>query len=543
MTITSQVESIVWDRVHLIMTIEMHGDLGPTGRAVRFVLRDSDQAVPLTTRPLDQGRFEARVNVTNAGHRQPLPEGAWTVQAEIDGVPGPQATYRLDALTELDEASRSFLYNEELAAYLVGFTIRENERHPDLIVQVSNMSRRDPRSRVLSSRIRGALLSRRKAAALANLVYWLARRVKRPGLRRILFASETRPRLEGNLLRVRDRLVERGLDTDLALDYSFRTSGTMTRLGTVCTICRLAAADVILIDDYFGILDTMMLSKQTRVIQLWHAGIGFKSIGFSRFGRYGTPKLRNAHRSYDYAITGSQNLIPTYAEAFGIDESAIVATGLPRLDTFLDPTRTLEVVSAFHREHHDLDGRRLVLFAPTFRGRGARDAYYDYDRIDFAALYDLCGDDTAILFRMHHFVSKPVPIPPEFGDRLVDVTAHPNGNDLLHVTDLLVTDYSSIVYEFSLLDRPMLFFAYDKDVYAALRGFHRDYVASAPGKVCTTFEALTTAIRDGDFEQWKVARFRSENFDIVDTGSTDRVIDWLVLGDPPGRVDSTEDRA
>ena len=558
---TCQVTSIAWDRVHLIMMIELADGprevLGAGSvdeadlpiRSVRFVLRDGSRTVALTTRPTLRpttpgvrdglGVYEVSVNVTNGGDRRPVPEGDWAVQAEINGRPGPDARYRLDALDELDEASRIFRYDEDLAAYLVGFTIRESDRDPDLVVQISQMSRRAVTTPSLTARVRTSVLNRRNAARLANVVYQLARRLDRlrrlgrSGPRRILFASEMRAGLEGNLLRVRDRMVERGLAESMTFDYSFRTPRIATRFGTLATLRKLATADCVLIDDYFGILDTLDLAPETTVIQLWHAGVGFKAIGFSRFGRYGTPKLRNAHRVYDYAITGSEHLVATYAEAFGIEETAIVATGLPRIDTFLDPDRTARVTEAFWRDHPELVGKRLILFAPTFRGRGARDAYYDYDQIDFAALHDQCGDDTAVLFRMHHFVADPVPIPAELGDRLLDLTHYPDGNDLLHVTDLLVTDYSSIIYEFSLLDRPMLFFAYDAKVYAAVRGFHRDYAESAPGKVCRTFAELLEAIATGDTEQWKVARFREMSFDAVDTGSADRVIDWLVLGHEP----------
>jgi CDP-ribitol ribitolphosphotransferase len=98
---------------------------------------------------------------------------------------------------------------------------------------------------------------------------------------------------------------------------------------------------------------------------------------------------------------------------------------------------------------------------------------------------------------------------------------------------VLITDYSSIIYEFSLLKRPMLFFAYDEQSYSAVRGFHRPYAETAPGKVCHTFDELLTALREEDFETWRGDRFREENFDNIDTHSSDRVIDWLILGDPP----------
>lgn len=160
-------------------------------------------------------------------------------------------------------------------------------------------------------------------------------------------------------------------------------------------------------------------------------------------------------------------------------------------------------------------------------------ASYDYDLIDLDALYDACPPDTVVLFRMHHFVKESIEIPEKYRDRFFDFTRFPDGLGLLHVTDLLITDYSSIIYEFALLDRPMLFVAPDRAVYAATRGFHRDDEETAPGRVCETFDEVVRAIREGDFQQEKPARFRAENFDRIDTGAADRVIDWLILEDRP----------
>ena len=132
-----------------------------------------------------------------------------------------------------------------------------------------------------------------------------------------------------------------------------------------------------------------------------------------------------------------------------------------------------------------------------------------------------------------NFIDERVPIPAFRRDRFIDVNGYCNGNDVLLVTDLLITDYSSIVFEFSLLDRPMVFFANDEEIFSAVRGFHRPYKNSAPGKVCHTFDELVEAISNDDFEIERVADFRAENFDVIDTHSSDRLIDWLILGDPP----------
>jgi CDP-ribitol ribitolphosphotransferase / teichoic acid ribitol-phosphate polymerase len=190
-----------------------------------------------------------------------------------------------------------------------------------------------------------------------------------------------------------------------------------------------------------------------------------------------------------------------YAEAFGIEESAVIPTGRPRIDWFLDEARTTSFTQRFAADHPHLQGKRINLFAPTFRGSSYHTASYDYDLIDLDALYDACPPDTVVLFRMHHFDKESIEIPEMYRDRFFDFTRFPDGPGLLHVTDLLITDYSSIIYEFALLDRPMLFSAPDRAVYAATRGFHRDYEETAPGRVCETFDEVVRAIREGDFEQ------------------------------------------
>ena len=168
-----------------------------------------------------------------------------------------------------------------------------------------------------------------------------------------------------------------------------------------------------LVDDYFGMLEPLQLAPDTKIIQAWHAGSGFKNIGYSRFGNYGSPKLQNAHRKYTYALTGSKHLVPVYAEAFGIEESAVIPTGLPRIDTFLDPART-EAVNAEVPARVPAAGRQEdhSVRPDVPRPRQHRTPTTTTPASISRKLYEVCGDDTVVLFRMHHFILEPVPIPP-----------------------------------------------------------------------------------------------------------------------------------
>ncbi|MEW2520861.1 CDP-glycerol glycerophosphotransferase family protein [Actinacidiphila alni] len=489
----------------------------------------------MNSRQITAEQHRLEINVTNFADRRQVPNGTWRIVPTCDDEKLPAATFDLDAADRLDIDSRTFLYDRNRTAYVIGFGISDDEDNPEFLMRTYQLFRgagpaKNPVKKPLGKRLALKVLPRARRRKIAQRLYWTARRVRPPKGDRILFASEMRTSLGGNLARVHDRMIERGLDKKYTFNHSFRVPATANKWSTLRLIYLLATSDTVLMDDYFGLLGNLEVSPDTKIIQLWHAGSGFKAVGYSRFGKYGSPKLSNAHRKYTYVITGSKHLVPVYAEAFGIEESAVVPTGLPRIDTFLDEERSQKVKDDFFAAHPEFRGKKIVLFAPTFRGKSIGDAHYPYERIDFAKLHEVCGDKYVVLFRMHHFIPDAPPIPDQYRDRLVDFAAFPDTNDLLHVTDVLVTDYSSVIYEYTLLDKPILFYAYDKDTYSVIRGFHRDYDSVAPGTICVTFDDLLKALQDEDFDLSKVETFRRENFDYVDTNSADRVIDWLIVG-------------
>ncbi|PZH12147.1 hypothetical protein C1I97_12745 [Streptomyces sp. NTH33] len=536
------IAAISWERVHLNLTAVVSGFSGDPS-ALRFLIVDGEREFPVNSRQIDDEKHCLQINVTNFQDRRQVPNGTWRIVPVVGEERLPAADFDLTATDRLDVDSRTFLYDRNRSAYVIAFGISDDDESPEFLMRTYQLFRsggpskpnKDAPKKPLGQRIGLWVFPRARRRKLANRIYSVSHRLYRSRGNRILFASEMRTGLGGNLARVHDRMIERGLDKKYSFRYSFRIPSTANKWSTIRLIYLLATSDIVMMDDYFGLLGQLGISPDTKIIQLWHAGSGFKSVGYSRFGRYGSPKLSNAHRKYTYVITGSQHLVPVYAEAFGIEESAVVPTGLPRIDTFLDKERSSKVTEDFFTANPKLKGKKIVLFAPTFRGKNIDDAHYDYDRIDFAKLHEVCGDKYVVLFRMHHFITDPVPIPAEYSDRLLDFASFPDTNDLLHVTDVLVTDYSSIIYEYTLLDRPILFYAYDKDTYSVIRGFHRDYDSVAPGTICVTFDELLKALQDEDFDTSKVEQFRRENFDFVDTNSADRVIDWLVLGDPDDR--------
>ncbi|WP_131333537.1 CDP-glycerol glycerophosphotransferase family protein [Schaalia vaccimaxillae] len=504
----------------------------PSSRIVLWRAREASHV--LNADSIDSHHWQVRINVTNFEKRRQIPNGTWRLAIRTSNGWAP-VLFDVEKADELDDLSRSFLHANNSRVYTVNFSLGDTT--PELVIRTYFFARGRGRTPDVITGVRQGLKRHwkrgKRDALLAAYRASLAAHPNRANT--ILFASEARPSLQGNLRAIRDRMLERGLDKNFEFLYSFRTEAMSDRKTALRLAWLLGSAGTIIIDDYFVLLDSFPVDGNHTIIQAWHAGSGFKDVGYSRFGKAGSPSLRNAHRHYTYAICGSEKLRDVYAEVFGIERDNVIPTGLPRIDDFLNERRIASAKKTFASMFPQALGKRVILFAPTFRGRGMTDAYYDWDRFDFEALYEALGQDSVFLVRQHHFVDAPAPIPSHLRDRIIDAHAYPDTNDLLHNCDVMITDYSSIIYEYSLLGRPMVFYAYDLDMYAATRGMHRDYRATAPGEVATTFDELLDLLAKPTLDAPKTAAFVQDNFDHTDAANADRFIDWLLLDRMPQR--------
>src|SRR5690606_18743309 len=117
-------------------------------------------------------------------------------------------------------------------------------------------------------------------------------------------------------------------------------------------------------------------------------------------------------------------------------------------------------------------------------------------------IYDLCKKKNAVfIVKIHPFVSERLFIPREMEDVFFDLSFEREINDLLFVTDVLITDYSSTCFEFALLGGPMVFYAYDLEEYIAQRDFYYPYREFVPGRICESLEELIQALEAEDFQQ------------------------------------------
>ncbi len=285
-----------------------------------------------------------------------------------------------------------------------------------------------------------------------------------------------------------------------------------------------ATSKVVIVDDYFRLLNLVTKRDDVKLFQLWHACGAFKTFGFTRLGKKGGPKQTDPnHRMYDYAIVSSKEIAKHYAEGFGLSDENVVATGIPRTDIFMDKEYEKTIQTSFYERYPQLKSKKIMLFAPTFRGNGQMSAYYPLDAFDVEKAYEGLGGEYAILIKLHPFCQERFEIPEKYSDFIIDMSEEDELNDLLFVTDLLVTDYSSVIFEASLRNIPMMFYAFDLYDYISSRDFYYDFESFVPGKIVFSENELINCINNNDFEQEKVNGFKNKFFDDLDGKSSDRV--------------------
>lgn len=519
-----EVDSIRWERVQLIIEARIVPGAAPGPEAFRLVRSDVPAAMAPTHSTSDGDRLTLRYNVLLGPGQQPLEPGRWILETRVSDVSGASAR---------PVPAGTFQFAGGL--YAVRPTLDAVAKALTLEVSFDPAVRREGGTS-LARRLRKArrdLLIRARRDAFQVLVA-VSKRFVRPSRPRVLFTSRLISEMSGNLKIVHDRMLERGLDRELDLVTMLRP-GLTEHWGLADRIRlagQLASASVIVVDDTFLPLYWLNLRPDVRIIQLWHASGAFKTVGYSRTGKHGDlSPFGRIHKNYSAAIVSSTFDAPFYAEAFGIPEERVIATGIPRMDRFFDERWRRAGIEAAHAAFPAIEGRTVILLAPTYRGETIKDASYGFEQIDYAGLHALSLErDAVVIIKMHPFVQAHLVIPEAFRDRIIDASASSmDVNDLLFAVDLLITDYSSIVFEFSTLGRPMLFFAYDLDEYIAERDFYVPYESFVPGRIARTFPELLDAIRRDDYEVEKVAPFAARHFAHFDARSTDRVIDDLIL--------------
>ena len=317
---------------------------------------------------------------------------------------------------------------------------------------------------------------------------------------------------------------------------------------------------VFLVDNFFPL--AFMNVEGMKWVQLWHGTGLFKKFGYDLLNDEDKKIMEMFAPKIDLVSVSSENVVDTYARNFYVDKSKVKPFGVPRNDFYdekhLSDDYLSDLRESFEKDYPQLKGKKLVLYAPTFREDPKNNAVFDY--FDIEKFLDELGDEYALAIRLHpnykRFCDEEHNIDLEDltnrydiinftglkdGQKLlllsdilnrydiINFTGLKDGQKLLLLSDILIADYSSIMVDYTILQKPIVLFAYDLDDYInEERGFYFDYKENVPGKIVYNMDELIASINDEDFDLEKMEEFLKLQFGEFKPNSSKLILDYIL---------------
>jgi CDP-ribitol ribitolphosphotransferase len=346
---------------------------------------------------------------------------------------------------------------------------------------------------------------------------------------RVVLATARVTELDGNLLYIHRALRASRPDLDVVLllePYSYGLAGKIAYLARLVRgMYHLQTAGLFIVDNAYLPVHVAPHRRTTTVVQVWHAAGALKRFGLDTRQRIAEPERTFLHRNYDAVVVGGDWTRRPYAAALRTPLERVVALGWPRTDFFFDQAELAAARARVTAAYPALAGRRVVLYAPTFRGRGiGKRAAPGLDAVRLRAALPA---DHVLVLKTHPNLD-PAATPTDGYDVVVDPAAEIN--ELLAATDILVTDYSSSVVEYALLGRPIVLLVGDLAEYERDPGLYLDYRTEMIGTQVTDTDGVIEAIAAGRFDMTAYEGFVDRQLGPARGGASQRFVDRFVRG-------------
>ncbi len=346
--------------------------------------------------------------------------------------------------------------------------------------------------------------------------YKLCTKIFKVNRRIILFESNLGRNYTGNPRAIYEEMVRQGLDRKyrcyfILEDVTTKLPGTTRKIrrNRLRYFLLFAKAGIWVCDSR---LPKYIIKRPgCSYIQTWH-GTPLKKLALDMdtvfmAGEIGIEDYKKNFcentRTWDYLLSQNSFSTAIFRRAFDYKKE-ILEIGYPRNDVLFRLNRQSDIVR-LKKELGLPQDKRILLYAPTWRdnefyGSGK---YKFNPKLDFSMLKEELGQDTVMIVKYHYLVMDQIDWS-IYGDFIRSFDMSYDISSLYLVSDLLITDYSSVMFDYSLLKRPMFFYCYDLEEYRnQLRGFYFNLLEEAPGPVVRTTEELLQAIKNYDSQEYQ----------------------------------------
>ena len=275
-----------------------------------------------------------------------------------------------------------------------------------------------------------------------------------------------------------------------------------------------ATAAAVVISDTFLPVASCEKRPETKVVQLWHGAGALKKFGYATTDDVPAYYKGNIYKNYDLITVSGRQAVEPFALSMRAKEGAVRPIGVSRTDNYFDTAYMDDMSQRLYEAYPEARDKKVVLYAPTFRGHA--DAAKESDTSSVARLIreGLPGD--------WHLISSAHP------HARKDAGKSFCSEELMLIADVLITDYSSIVFDYLFLKRPVVLYAPDYESFGNLRGFYTPY-EKLPGRIVTDPRTLCEAIETEyrEYDPKKTQAYIDEYLEACDGSATARIVEYL----------------
>ncbi|QIW81603.1 CDP-glycerol glycerophosphotransferase family protein [Bacillus tequilensis] len=274
-------------------------------------------------------------------------------------------------------------------------------------------------------------------------------------------------------------------------------------IGLIVAIYYLLSSKTVITDNYFVATTVLTNKKNIECIQVWHANGAFKKFGLQDItiknrNKSDIERFKKVYNSFNKIVVGSEKMADIFSKSFGLTHDCFLRFGVPLTDQYF---RSLKENNIYKTRFKN---KKIILYAPTFRDNDFGSVSLPFSEEELKI--DLKGN-YVLLVKLHPVMRERANFPES--NWIIDVS-HENLPQLIRESDLLISDYSSVPFEFALLAKPILFYTYDLEAYDETRGLIDNYTGIIPGVPCSNSKMLLNQLKDMDKLQSEVERFSRE---------------------------------
>lgn len=344
-----------------------------------------------------------------------------------------------------------------------------------------------------------------QAAVLGmRLIYGLMKRCLKVR-NKVVFISRQSDKPSIDILLMRETIHVKSPDTKVVVLARQMHNKVLYLFHILRQMWHIASAKTVVLDSYCIPVSVLEHRDGLTIIQMWHSIGSMKKFGYAMLGEAegSDPEIARIlcmHKNYTWILISSFSYLKDYIEGFRTDGSNVLEIPLPRADLLRDEAFIRKRREEIKQKHFYFQNKINIVYAPTFRKQPT-----EQDQESIRELID------RVDFRKYNLIYKPHPVSTlEVHDPRV-IVSDMNNIDMLAVADVVITDYSSIIYEAGLVGRPVYLYAYDWETYKEKRFFNLDLEKDVPALFTPSAAEILNAIERQEFDHEGFQAFTKKN--------------------------------